>query len=217
VGAKVVADETLPRGFAASDAPLLLARALAAVLDFQRAGVNRVLMLDAGVAAPVFMREAERLGFRPRYGLNSSMVPAALPGNVPAAQLEGAIGAGFAPLLDVAADGEPKAPAARRRCEDIYRGAGVALGPRTAEGAFAAIGLCDAILSVKAAVEQAGDDAAAPLAAAFERLGRRLPAAVALASRLTNQQHDGAAELRPVAFDDRCTCMRYSGPAEAAQ
>ena len=186
------------------------------MLRLRAARVDRVLMLEAGIVAAAFMREAERQGFRPRYALNSTMAPAGLPGEVPAAQLRGSEGAGFAPLLDVAGGAdEPAPPETRGRCEEIYRAARVPTGGRTAAGQFAAVALCDAILTVRAAVESAPGTGAAEIAAAIERIGASRPAAVALATRLASDRHDGAAEVRRVRFDDRCGCMRYVGAGEA--
>src|SRR5439155_9950343 len=91
-----------------ADAPATLAQMALAVLRFRLAGVDRVLALDDGVATALFMRAAEALRYRPRYGLNSTMAPAALEAEVPRAQLEGAFGIGFAPLLDVSAGHEPE-------------------------------------------------------------------------------------------------------------
>jgi hypothetical protein len=216
-GVPVAAEETLPAPYTVGDGPSVLGRAASAALRMRRAGVDRVMMLDAAVVATAFMREAERQDFRPRYALNSTMAPAALPDRVPRTQLRGAEGVGFAPLLDVAAGGEPQPPEARRRCESIYRDANVPMGGRTAAGQFAAVALCDAILAVRSAVDAAGEAGPAELAAAFERMGSRRPAAVALATKLSGDRRDGAAEVRRLRFDEGCGCMQYVGAAEAVR
>jgi hypothetical protein len=214
-GVKVVAEATLQRPRIPADAPATLADVALAVVRFRLAGVDRVLALDDGIATALFMRAAEAVRYRPLYGLNSTMAPAALAGEVPQAQLEGAFGVGFAPLLDVTAGHEPEASQTRRRCDDIYREAHVDEGPRTVAGQYTAIATCDAILTVRAALERARQKTASALPAALAALGAHQPPALALARSLTPTRHDGALSVRPLRFDDSCACLEYAGPEEA--
>jgi hypothetical protein len=213
----LAAEQVLPAARALADAPSLVARAAAAALSFRRAGVDRVIVLDEGLATATYMREAERQGFRPRYALNSAMGPAWLAGSAAKAQLKGAQGVGFAPLLDVAAAGEPSATDGRQRCEAIYRDAKVATGGRTPAGQFAALALCDDLFAVRSAVVAADDTNTAAWTRAFERLGKKRPSAIALAAKLAHDRHDGATAVRRIRFDDACACMRYAGEPEPAQ
>jgi hypothetical protein len=212
----VAAEQVLPAARTIPDATSYAARAAAAALSLRRAGVDRLVVLDAGIASATFMREAERQGFRPRYALNSAMGPAWLAGVAPPAQLKGAEGVGFAPLLDVAADGEPAINDARRRCESIYRDAKVAIGGRTPAGQFAPLSLCDDLLAVRDAVEAAGETDTAAWSHALERIGRKRPSAVALSAKLGPGRHDGAAVVRRIRFDESCGCTRYAGEPEPA-
>jgi hypothetical protein len=190
------------------------AGATLAALRFRLAGVDRVLMLDDGVAAPLFMRAAEALRYRPRYGLNSTMAPAALLGSVARAQLAGATGAGFAPLLDVSTGQEPDAPASRRRCDAIYEAAGVDPGPPTVAGRYTAIATCSALLAVRGALERAQEKTATALPPALESLGADQSSALALAGGLSAARHDGARSVRPLRYDAGCACLKYDGPEE---
>jgi hypothetical protein len=212
-----VADEqVLPAARTAKDAASFAARAAAAALSLRRAGVNRLIVLDEGIASATFMREAERQGYRPTYALNSAMGPAWLAGVAPAAQLKDAQGVGFAPVLDVGAAGEPTPPDTRRRCESIYRDGKVAIGDRTPAGQFAALALCDDLFAIRDAVASADGTATAAWTSALEKLGRKRVSAVALSAKLTHDRHDGAALVRRVRFEGSCRCMRYAGDPEPA-
>jgi ABC-type branched-subunit amino acid transport system substrate-binding protein len=211
----VVAEQVLPAARTIADATSYATRAGAAALSLRAAGVDRLVVLDAGIATVTFMRQADSVGFRPRYALNSAMGPAWLASVAPAAQLKGAEGVGFAPLLDVAAGAEPAPNDTRRRCESIYRDAKVAIGARTPAGQFAALSLCDDVLALRDAIQTAGDTDTAAWARAFERIGSRRGSAVALSVKLGGARHDGAATVRRIRFDESCGCTRYAGDPEA--
>jgi hypothetical protein len=188
----------------------VLAAVRAAVLELRTAGAGRVLMLDSGVIAPLFMRVAERQAYRPRYGLNSTMAPATLVGQVPAKQLQGAVGVGYAPLLDVSEHREPAPSDARRQCDAIYRDAKVTVGGETVGGRYSAIALCGELLTIRSALSGVTDPTPARLTAALERL-HAAPPVLSLSSWLDGSHHDGAAAVRPLAFAADCGCMRYTG------
>jgi ABC-type branched-subunit amino acid transport system substrate-binding protein len=210
-GGRVVAEATVPRPYAVTDVPTVLAAVRAAVLQLRTAVVDRVIMLDAGVVAPLFMRVAQRQAYNPRYGLNSTMAPAALANEVPAAQLAGAIGVGYSAPLDVAsADAPPSAD--RNLCNDIYKG--VDLGGSF--GHYSAVALCGQFLTIRAALAGVSDPTPARLSAELEGLGPA-PGILALTSRLDASHHDGASSVRPLAFDGDCTCIRYAGDARDAR
>jgi hypothetical protein len=212
----VANEQVLPAASTLADASTFAARVAAAVFAMHGAGVDRLIVLDEGIATATFMREAERQGFRPRYALNSAMGPAWLASVAAPAQLEGAQGVGFAPLLDVGPAGEPSPNDSRKRCESIYRDAKVAIGARTPAGQFAALSLCDDLLAVRDAVVAADGTDTAAWTRALERIGRKRVSAVALAAKLGAGRHDGAAVVRRVRFDDGCSCMRYAGDPEPA-
>jgi ABC-type branched-subunit amino acid transport system substrate-binding protein len=211
-GAHVVAEAAIPRPYAVTDVPTALAAARAAVLALRAAAVDRVVMLDAGVAAPLFMRVAQRQVYNPRYGLNSTMAPARLATQVPAAQLAGAIGIGYSAPLDVAAADAPGSDA-RSECDDILKG--VDVGGASISGRYSALALCGQMLTVRAALANDRDPSPARLSSALEHLGAA-PSVLALSSRLDTSHPDGAASVRSLAFDSGCTCMRYAGDARDA-
>jgi hypothetical protein len=213
-GVRVLAEAAVRRLRGVADLPGAIAEVVPALLRFRLAAVDRVLILDAGVLTPLVMRAAEAQAYRPRYGLNSTMVPAALPGEVPADQLRGAVGGGFAPLLDVGGGDDAAGGGGTRQCEQIYRAAHLDAELETVRGRYAAVALCDSMLTVAAAVQRAADATADALPSALARLGDRRPSALALTSHLGPERHDGATSVRPLRFDDACRCVQYVGPDE---
>jgi ABC-type branched-subunit amino acid transport system substrate-binding protein len=205
-GAHVMAEAVIPRPYAVTDVPSALAAARAAVVALRAVGVDRVVMLDAGVVAPLFMRVAQRQVYNPRYALNSTMAPARLVEQVPAAQLKGAMGVGFSPALDVAGADAP-ASQARSRCEQIYNG--VDVGGSSISGRYSALALCGEMMTVRDALAGVTSPTTARLVGALESLTP--PSVLALTGRLDGSHHDGAASVRPLAFDSDCSCMRYAG------
>ena len=193
--------------------PAVLAAVRTAVLQLRTAVVDRVIMLDAGVIAPLFMKVAQRQAYFPRYGLNSTMAPAALVDEVSAAQLAGAIGVGYAPVLDVA-DSDAPPSADRNLCGDIYKG--VDLGGKSISGRYSAVALCGQLMTIRAALAGVSDPTPARLRAELNGLGTA-PGVLSLSSRLDGAHHDGASSIRPLAFDSDCKCMRYAGDAREAR
>jgi ABC-type branched-subunit amino acid transport system substrate-binding protein len=208
-GAHVVAEAVIPRPYAVTDVPAALAAARAAVLALRTAAVDRVIMLDSGIVAPLFMRVAQRQIYNPRYALNSTMAPARLVGEVPAAQLAGAIGVGYSAPLDVAAADAPDS-AARSECDQIYKG--IDLGGASISGRYSALALCGEMMAVREALVGITSPTIARLSSALESLTAP-PSVLPLSSRLDATHHDGAASVRGLAFDSGCSCVRYTGEA----
>jgi hypothetical protein len=78
------------------------------------------------------------------------------------------------------------------------------------------LALCDDVLAIRSAVEAADDTDTQAWTRALEKLGKKHVSAVALATKLGRDHHDGASTVRRVRFDDACGCMRYAGEPELA-
>jgi hypothetical protein len=77
-----------------------------AVLQFRSRGVTHVIGADAGTGA--FMVQAQSQHFYPRYGINTINLPASsLTPDAPKQQLQGALGIGWYPTLDVGIAQDP--------------------------------------------------------------------------------------------------------------
>ena len=184
------------------------AEASGAALRFKLKRIDRVLT-TLGEGVGLFMLGAQAHDYQPRYALTSQEDPMLLAASAEglgmAEQLEGALGIGWAPLVDVAAGDEGPANAARARCDAIFRAAGTPLGTRTAFGQYAAYSMCDGLLALRAALSRSSD-----LAAGFEALGDAHQSAVTMQTRLGPGRHEGAAAYRMFRFGGGR--FRYDGP-----
>lgn len=208
-GANVVAEAGIDVPRNANDIAPAVRDIANAVVRFRVARVDRVVAVDVGMGIGLFMQFAEAQQYRPRYGVNTTNAPTSLIANVPHEQLRGAIGIGFAPLIDVDAAQDPGAPATREECIGIFRRAGIPVGGRNLFGAFASLSFCDSILMSRAAMERSGRATPDGLIAGMEGLSR--PSGLPLATRIDATNHDGASAYRLLAYEERCGCFAYRG------
>jgi hypothetical protein len=183
-----------------------------AVLRFRSRNVDHVFFVEGvGLIAFLFMPQAESQGYRPRYGFSTGDQPSWLIANTPKEQWQGAVGAGFLPQNDVAAAQDPGANPTRDLCLDIYRRAGQdATKDRFRE--HSALGICSNILFLKTALDRATAISTTGLQAAVDGLGATFRSPLNFASRFGPGRHDGAAGIRPFAYETGCSCVRYTGP-----
>jgi hypothetical protein len=184
-----------------------------AELKLRLARVSRVVVFDDdGVVAGQFMRLAQAQGYYPQYGLNSIASPQFLAAQAPARQLEGAVGIGWSPLVDVTAANDPSTSPVRAVCDQAFAAAGVGAGGRTPFGQYTAYQTCGGLLAIQAAVTASGAVTTAGLRAGLERIGTVLPSPLALGTTLDTSRHDGAATWRALRFHGDCSCFQYEGP-----
>ena len=92
-----------------------------AVLQFRRAGVDRVMVVSAGAEANIvfaFSEVAENQGYRPGYALSSVAIPVALELNAAPAQMQNMRGVGWLPVLDATSRDQSPPTAAGQSCLD---------------------------------------------------------------------------------------------------
>jgi hypothetical protein len=132
--------------------------------------------------------------------------------SVPPRQLQGAVGIGWMPLVDVPAGPDDDVPPTRARCSEIYRRAGVAVGDRSPYGQFSAYGYCSSLLMLRDVLSRAPNTGVDALRSGIEALGDRFSSALTFATSLNGDYHDGAAGYRLLRYDGSCGCFRYQGP-----
>ena len=182
------------------------------VLRFKSLGIDRVLFLQLGVNGPLFfMQSAESQDYRPRYALSTTDAPTALVPLVPAAQLQGSVGMGWMPVIDVpAAQDAPSAPA-RKTCLDLIRKkTGETFANRTIE--YVALSFCDSVMFFAHVARQATAVDQPSLRDAVARVGTSYQSPLVLRSAFGPARRDGAASSRDLAYTSSCTCFAYSGP-----
>lgn len=190
--------DTVTYSGSASDA---LAATKSAVLRFKANGVTHVFGASA-----FFLRDAESQSYRPRY--------AYLPGlgalgaaNSPAEQLKGALTVGWAPTQDVNQPEDPGKLPGAARCESVMREAGLQGNRQDLKLMYA---VCDAVYSFDAAAEGGREASVAGLRRGFESLGTSFRLGLTFAASLGPDRHYGVNAVRDMAFDDGCTCLKYT-------
>lgn len=195
---------------AVSDVSTISGQLSNAILRFRSRGVTHVLFLEeTSLLTALFMRQAEPQEYRPRYGVHSLQGgQAGLVPNVPARQLHGAIGIGYAPVFDVPVQDAPTTPG-QQKCIKLMEREGIELPSQF--GRYLAMETCDLFFSLQAAGRGAGEPLSAEgLIAGLHALGDSYSSAVALRTSFAKQRHDGAAAYRRVAFFPNCTCFKYT-------
>lgn len=180
-----------------------------AIVRFRGRGVDHLSILEIqGAISFFFMKEAESQGWRPSYGMHSYNIPATQAQNQNVNQLRTSVGVGWLPSVDVFGPEQP-ASAAVDQCMSIMRDAGIPLDYLTYS--FYTHTWCDSVFFLKSALEAAPDLSLTGFVAGVERLGDSWQAASSVATEFGPGRHGGAAATRTFAFDEGCTCYRYTG------
>lgn len=181
-----------------------------AVVDFRSKKVDRVLTIDNfGTILGFFAKNCKNQDCGWRYGVSSLNSPNFLAINAEPDEIAGAVGVGWAPLLDLAEDAG-QTPGTRGTCAQIMRARGIDVGDRTPYGEYNAMGYCDDLLAIRAALT--GREASgAGLRAGLQTLGSAFASGLTLRTALGPQRHDGADAFRLMRYDRNCRCFQYTG------
>lgn len=212
--AGITLDESNVKYISNTDIPTIQRGATQAVAQMQVAGVNRVIFAGLGPYAPLFMSTAEAAHFNPRYGITSYDQPRFSQGwkaMNPTSQLQGAVGIGFSPVMDVA-DGQMAFPAPGEKfCIDIFKAAGITWAERADSGY--GLSYCDALLMLQKAASGIGSDLSVQTwAAGAARLGTTFQSAIAMHTDFSGGRMDGGNGYRTLTYTNGCSCFVYSGP-----
>lgn len=206
--------ELTARGFANAsefihtDDPTKIGTEMAsAVLQFRRAGVNRILLTN-GLSAIFFPMTAERQGYRPRYAVTTAISPALVAANVPVGQFQGAVGVGWLPAFDVLAPDEAQYETQEgTKCATLMSAAGHPIG--TGSNRWVPRALCDAFASLKAAAVAGNGLDSAAIARGFNDVGTTIGSANTFSQRFASGRHYGASQTLDLRFDAACRCFKY--------
>jgi hypothetical protein len=184
-----------------------------ASLQFKNKGISHVLFVESGGGNPLFfMNDSESQLYRPRYALHSHDAPAAfLEGKVVPAQLNGMMGIGWLPTLDVNGthdDVSAKLPG-YKRCEELMRKGGVDMSSRTT--AYAAGQFCDTIFFLVNMAVQSSGWTGKGLMAQIDGIGTSFQPTLTFATKFGKGTRAGASSYRRLAFDQGCGCFVYAG------
>lgn len=185
-----------------------------AVLRFNQAGVDRVLMLSKVESTYVilFSQSAESQQYRPGYVLSSGGQAGATRPNVPAGQQPQLRGWGNLPGLDI---DDPRTPptGVSARCEALLEKGGQR-AVNWQDGLVRDIACGPLLLTEAALLRNGGKADPASILAGVASLGDGFssPGQVSPRSSYSSTRRDGVQDVAPFAFDPACTCERYTGP-----
>jgi hypothetical protein len=187
-----------------------------AVLRFHSDNVTHVLPLEVN-SLGFFAQPAESQHYRPRYGVNSATGPQIYAGSlVPYAQLNGAVGVGWSPALDLPAstnfESGPYAGPGRAKCLSVMTAAGFSFSDANAK----AVGLliCDELYSMRDAINAIPTGSpinATTYMRSVEGFGERFAIAGLPRGRFAPGKHYPVDYGYAYAFDNGCKCMTYRG------
>ena len=183
-----------------------------AVLKLRSNNVDHVVVVDNGGAMTLLL--ANNL-YSQRYfprlaGTSSNGFQALLTGgNIQPQVLHGLVGAGWEPVIDLPFSDKQASPQ-RASCLHLLRAAGQTFTDANAEAV--ALGYCDKLSFLQAAVRLGGSLSAAASLSAVDRLGS-FATARGLGSHFAPGRHDGGNDYRDMLFDTACSCVGYAGPA----
>jgi hypothetical protein len=195
-----------------ADDGALVADVQNAALRFRNDGVTHVILLDpSGSLTLFFTKNAKSQHYYPRYGANSGTGMQALfdAGIVDADQLNGAVGLGWLPNLDLPAAASPKYETlATKHCLSVMSRAGFSFDSTNA--ASIALGDCDNLYILQRAINEAGTSITlGTVQSALDGLGDSFIPAGLPALRLTPTKHDGAVLAYDLKWDSTCACAKY--------
>ncbi|MEY2470682.1 MAG: hypothetical protein QOK28_11 [Actinomycetota bacterium] len=191
------------------------AQSSSAVLKLRRDGVSHVIVFDRkAVLTLFFTRAAESQHYRPRYGLTTQNgVQALMDGAaLPAAQLAGAKGIGFYPGLDLptaVSQGAAYTNDTKKKCLAVMKAHNITFSDANAESV--GMNTCSTWWFLRDAINASGGVLTrAGLLDGIAKLGTSYLTAVNFVNRFSATQHDGVGAYRYLAFDEGCSCMKYT-------
>jgi hypothetical protein len=189
------------------------------VLKFRADNVTHVILLDAnGSLTLLFAKPAQGQHYYPRLGINSATGAQALAdaGVIGNDQLNGAMGVGWIPRVDLPASVGPKYDsAASRYCLKVMHDR--TGNDYTSTAAATAFGICDMGHLLVAGVRAAGTSITnASVRRGLESLGTSFASAALPEEFYGPGRHDGTQRGFDMRWDTSCTCATYTGAHEIA-
>jgi hypothetical protein len=186
-----------------------------AVLKFKTDNVTHVIPLEVN-GQVFFAQQADKQQYKPRYGINSASGTQAYLGSlIPSSQLNGAVGLGYFPSIDLPAsrnpDNGPYSGPARRACVALMTRNGVSFSDTNAEAV--ALAFCDGFYQLKAIIEHVDPSSALnqrSVAAAIDSIGN-LPSATYIAVAYGPHRRDAVSSGFQYQYFADCDCMHYTG------
>ncbi len=201
----------------ASDYGAQSAAVKSAQLRFASEGVTHVISFEAnGGLSLFFLTNARSQHYYPRYGINSASGFQALldTGALDKAQMEGAIGYGWIPGLDVSESykggGRAYNNANAKYCLKVMNDAGITFDSSNAEAV--AFGQCASLYLLKVALDKTpAQITLGTFMGAVQSLGASYQAAGSLGQTFAQGRRDPSDRAYHWRFFDDCGCFHYEG------
>lgn len=198
----------------ASDYSAQAAAVKSAQLTFASDGVTHVIPFESnGGLSTLFLPTARAQAYYPRYGVYTGSASEALleSGVVEAKQMNGAVGFGWVPALDLPAADNPAngtySNANRRHCLQVMKDNGITFTSGNAEAI--ALNTCASLYLMKAAFDRR--IAPAAFISTVESLGTSYQKAGGLGEDFQPGRQDPDNKAYAWAYVPACTCFRYHG------
>jgi len=185
-----------------------------AVLRFRSDGVTHVIFTDpSGLLTLIFSRNAGSQHYYPRYGVSSGSGMEALvtAGDLDPSTLNGAIGLGWDPSLDLTpAMSAHYTTAATATCLRVMKAGGYTFPDVNSQGI--ALSICDQLFLLADVINRAAPtftlnsalNAVAAIGSSFQAAGDPM-------SFLSATRHDALQEGWDMVWDNGCSCAKYVG------
>jgi hypothetical protein len=200
----------------ASDYGQQAAAVKSAQLTFAANRVTHVISFESnGGLSTFFLPTARSQAYFPRYGVNTASASEALleAGVVDPQQLNGAVGFGWSPAVDLRAadypESSPYSDAGRKHCRDVMRQHGIT--PNSGNAEAVTFMPCTALYLLQRLLRDADSVTMGTFLAGLEKLGSSYRAPGSLGEFFGPGRHDGVSGTYHWHFEPSCTCMRYEG------
>jgi len=204
----------------ASDYGPQAAAVKSAQLSFAANGVTHVISFESnGGLSTFFLPNARSQHYYPRYGVNTASGTEALmeAGIVDAQQLNGTVGFGWTPAVDLRAadypESSPYSDPGRKHCKQVMRDHGIT--PSSGNAEAVEFIPCAGLYLLQRVLNGVDRITMSTFITRLEGLGSSYRAAGSLGERFGPGHHDGVSGTYHWHWVTGCTCMRYEGPLRA--
>lgn len=174
-------------------------------LKFKQEDVTHVIAYGIGS----FGTAAQNQNYYPRYGTSTYEVPSLLQTTQPSTQLRGALGIGWAPQIDVDAARDPgDVSPAQAQCRKLMQQAGQDTSNRLSF--YAASIFCDIFRLLQQSTARGGQLTEQAVQQGVASLGDSFQSAITFGSRFGPGRYDGTSAVRDLAYDQGCSCFKYT-------
>lgn len=186
----------------------------AETVKFRSLGINHVALL--GITVVSWIQSASNQGYFPTLGITSQADPDLIGLNAPNPRsLQGAVGVGYFPGLDVQPGQDVQPTAGHNLCHQILFGGN---NPPDAVAEAQGDGECDAVFLLKAILDKDhGNTSPAAMTAALYSLGTSYSPASTFGDEYQPGRNDGGSAYHPLVFQNGCSCFQYLNVQEPFQ